>query len=287
MHVCINELVQDWFRRWLVAFFGHLSEPAPKSRISCVKNVNSLGPSDAYLRQWLTTISSDNGLSPGRRQAIIWTNTGILLIRILGSNFSEILIEIHTFSIQEHAFENVVCEMASILYRPHCVKQTRLQRWGSGVGIPGFLFVKWAVRLTFSNLWRSKLVQKYSRIINTLGPWDGLIQQTLSNAFYSKNIYICKSYVYSNLTAVCLNDSVDYIKSALVWVMTGRRTGDKPLPEPMMSHFIDSGFNLPMTMSWRKCFPRDMPFVKGIYRSPMNSPHIKSQWRGIWCFLWC
>ena len=39
-------------------------------------------------------IGSDNGLSPGRRQAIIWTNTGILLIGPLGTNFSEILIEI-------------------------------------------------------------------------------------------------------------------------------------------------------------------------------------------------
>ena len=28
----------------------------------------------------LTIIGSDNGLSPGRRQAIIWTNAGILLI---------------------------------------------------------------------------------------------------------------------------------------------------------------------------------------------------------------
>ena len=46
----------------------------------------------------LTTIGSDNGLSPGRRQAIIWTNDGILLIRTLGTNFSEILSEIHSFS---------------------------------------------------------------------------------------------------------------------------------------------------------------------------------------------
>ena len=42
----------------------------------------------------LTIIAYDNGLSPGRRQAIIWTNAGILLIRPLGTNFSEILIEI-------------------------------------------------------------------------------------------------------------------------------------------------------------------------------------------------
>ena len=36
----------------------------------------------------LTIIGSDNGLSPGRRQAIIWTNAGILLIGPLGTNFS-------------------------------------------------------------------------------------------------------------------------------------------------------------------------------------------------------
>ena len=37
----------------------------------------------------LTNIGSDNGLSPGRHQAIIWTNAGILLIRLLGTNLSE------------------------------------------------------------------------------------------------------------------------------------------------------------------------------------------------------
>ena len=45
----------------------------------------------------LTIIGSDNGLSPGRRQAIIWTNAGILPIWPLGTNFSEILIKIDTF----------------------------------------------------------------------------------------------------------------------------------------------------------------------------------------------
>ena len=42
----------------------------------------------------LTIIGSDNGMLSGRRQAIIWTNAGILLIGPLGTNFSEILIEI-------------------------------------------------------------------------------------------------------------------------------------------------------------------------------------------------
>ena len=42
----------------------------------------------------LTIIGSDNGLSPGRRQAIIITNAEMLLIGPLRTNFSEILIEI-------------------------------------------------------------------------------------------------------------------------------------------------------------------------------------------------
>ena len=53
----------------------------------------------------LTIIGSDNGLSPGPRQAIIWTNAGILLIGPLGTNFSEILIDIHTFSFKKMHFK--------------------------------------------------------------------------------------------------------------------------------------------------------------------------------------
>ena len=49
----------------------------------------------------LTIIGSDNGLPPGQRQAIIWTSAGILLIGPLGTNFSEILIEILTFSLKK------------------------------------------------------------------------------------------------------------------------------------------------------------------------------------------
>ena len=37
----------------------------------------------------LAIIGSDNGLSPGRPQAIIWTNVGILLIVSLGTNIAE------------------------------------------------------------------------------------------------------------------------------------------------------------------------------------------------------
>ena len=69
----------------------------------------------------LTINGSDNGLSPGRRQAIIWTNAEILIIGPLGTNFGEILIEILTFSFKKIVFESVVCEMVSLLSRPQCV----------------------------------------------------------------------------------------------------------------------------------------------------------------------
>ena len=36
-----------------------------------------------------TNIGSDNGLSPGRRQAINWTNAGILLIGLIWEQFEQ------------------------------------------------------------------------------------------------------------------------------------------------------------------------------------------------------
>ena len=64
----------------------------------------------------ITVIGSDNGSSPGRRQAIIWTSVGILLIGPLGTNFSEILIEIYTFS-----FKKMHLKMSSGKWRPFCL----------------------------------------------------------------------------------------------------------------------------------------------------------------------
>ena len=48
-----------------------------------------------------TIICSDNGLSHSRHQAIIWTSVGILLFGSLGTNSSEIWIQICTFSFKK------------------------------------------------------------------------------------------------------------------------------------------------------------------------------------------
>ena len=81
--------------------------------------------SDRILTHWgrvthicvskITIIGSDNGLSPGRRQAIIWTSAGILLNGPFGINSIEILIDIRTFS-----FTKMHLKM-SAKWRPFCL----------------------------------------------------------------------------------------------------------------------------------------------------------------------
>ena len=77
----------------------------------CLQNIRHFCLNFTMLTHWgrvthiyvsiLAIIGSNNGLSPGRRQAIIWINAGKLLIGPLGTKFSEISIEIHTFSFRK------------------------------------------------------------------------------------------------------------------------------------------------------------------------------------------
>ena len=75
----------------------------------------------------LTIIGSDNGLLPDRRHAIIWTNAEILLIGSLGTNFSEILIEILTFS-----FKKMHLKVSSAKRRLFCLGLNVLTHWPLG-----------------------------------------------------------------------------------------------------------------------------------------------------------
>ena len=81
----------------------------------------------------LTIIGSDNSLSPGRRQAIIWTNAGILLIEPLGTNFSEILIGIRIFS-----FKKMRLKMSSTKWHPFSLGLNVLRCLSQVWAIKGF-----------------------------------------------------------------------------------------------------------------------------------------------------
>ena len=99
-------------------------QPKISNKLLCISKPNICFLS--FLTHWgrethicvgkLTIIASDNGLSPGRRQAIIWTNAGILLIGPLGTKVSEISIGIQTFS-----FKKMQLNMSSAKWRPFCL----------------------------------------------------------------------------------------------------------------------------------------------------------------------
>ena len=68
------------------------------------------------MRHWtVSAFGSGNGLSPFRCQAITGTNGDLLSIGTLGINFSEILIEILTFS-----FKKMRLNMSSAKWLPFC-----------------------------------------------------------------------------------------------------------------------------------------------------------------------
>ena len=85
----------------------------------------------------LTIIGSDNGLSPGRGQAIIWPNPGILLTAPLGTNFNETSIEIHTFS-----FKEIRLKLSSGKWRLFCLSLCVKAWWYS--------LAKWLIGATLS-----------------------------------------------------------------------------------------------------------------------------------------
>ena len=73
------------------------------------------------------SIVSDNGFSPIRRQAIIWTIVGLMSIEPLGTNFSEILIKI-----QNSSFTKMHLKISSAKRRPFCPGEDELTQ--------GFMF---------------------------------------------------------------------------------------------------------------------------------------------------
>ena len=83
---------------------------------SCLEPLTYWGQVTHICVSELTIIGSDNGLSPGRHQAIIWSNAGLLLIEPLGTNFSEISIGIQTLS-----FKKMHLNMSSAKWHPFCL----------------------------------------------------------------------------------------------------------------------------------------------------------------------
>ena len=95
-------------------------------RLNTLINITHWGRVTHICVNKLTIIGSDNGLSTGRLEAIICTNDGIWLFPTLGTNFSEILSEILTFS-----FKKMHLKVSSMIWRLFCLGLSVLTTiWG-------------------------------------------------------------------------------------------------------------------------------------------------------------
>ena len=122
----LSSFDNDWLKKvsWTWILRSHSLSNQSNTSLNITRGLTHWGRVTHICVGNLTIIRSDHGLSPGRRQAIIWTNTEISLIGLLGTNFSDILIKINIYLIDENAIETVVCKMVAILSRSHCVNSS-------------------------------------------------------------------------------------------------------------------------------------------------------------------
>ena len=135
-------------------------------------------------------IGSDNGLSPGRRQAIIWTNAGILFIGPLGANFSEILIEVQTFSLKEIRLKMLFAKCCPFRLGPNVLNMPfrHIEGWTNGGQFELFIY-KWIFVMkngSISVRISGKIVRTVSfDIKSTFGAGDVDSTRTICIASYS------------------------------------------------------------------------------------------------------
>ena len=142
----------------------------------------------------VTIIGSDNGLSPGRHEAIIWTNDWIMLTGPLGTNFSEISIGIQTF-----ALKKIRLKMLSAKCRAFCLGLNVLIQ-GPMQGFP-WIVMSWVRCVMF---WKPMFFFMI-RIPNAT--W---VQH--SNFLYHKPV----SFWYKELQSLCLWEI--YNKNTTKWL---------------------------------------------------------------------
>ena len=129
----------------------------------------------------LIIIGSNNGLLPGRRQAIIWINAGIVIIGPLGTNFNEISIKIYSFS-----FRQMHLKMSSGKWRPFCLGFSSV--CGSGV----LCGCRSQAKASEEELWSCALY-----IIRPPGTVDRLRDMKMWNIWY--RFYLMQTYIYTHV----------------------------------------------------------------------------------------
>ena len=156
----------------------------------------------------LTIIGSDNGLSAGRRQAIIGTKAGILFIGSLGTNFSELFI-----GIQKTSVKKMHLKMSFAKWRPFCL----------GLNVLDVLTSQSPCH---------RVPQAPIIIVNTLRPRQ-------NGRHFADDIFKCillneNAWIPNKISLKFVLKGLINNIPALVRIMAWRHPGDKPLPDPMM-----------------------------------------------------
>ena len=168
-------------------------------------------------------IGSGNGLSPARRQAIAWINTGLLAIGFLETNFSEIRIGILLFSFKKMHLNMSSAKMASILSRGRWVNMTQSHN------------------ITQSNFGRLVTADEAPRHQTWVSFKKGQLRQAKRGRHFADDTFKCillneKVYIFIRISMKFVPKGPIYYESALVQVMAWRQTGDKPLFEPVLKN---------------------------------------------------
>ena len=145
-------------------------------------------------------------------------NAGILLTRILGTNFSEILIETHIFSFRKmHLKQLSSAKWRLFLLGPNELTSSLHQIQRTGVSFLSILaHYIWVVFTGLTHWGRNKMA--------------AVSQRTLSNAFsWMKNVRISIKVSLKFVPKGPINNI-----PSLVQIMAWRRPGDKPLSDQML-----------------------------------------------------
>ena len=175
-----------------------------------------------------TIIGSENGLSPGRRQAIIWTNAGVLLIGTLGTNFNEILIEIRKFS-----FKKMGLNVSFAKWQSFCLGLNVLKH------SPESNFTRSTCECNmFGGYNFFKIITTAPRV-----QWVSTLRLGQNGQHFPDNIFKC-IFLNENVW-ISIKISLNFVPKgpvnnilALVQIMAWGWPGDKPLSKPMMVRLL-------------------------------------------------
>ena len=168
-------MLKIWAYSWMFNQNKMLNPPGRRTHV-CVCKLTHWDRAMRICVSKLTTIVSDNGLSPDRHQIIIWTNSWILLIEPLGTNFSEILSDIHIYLHSRKRVWKCRLRNGDHFLGRNVLSHHWLRKWlGSRRGWVGGRGGGWVVWVGWDLTWIQRWVVMYTPLVDywASAAWKG------------------------------------------------------------------------------------------------------------------